>query len=94
MFSLFKKAKKSELEPVDIDVNEILIALGGAENIEKVGACVTRLRVSLKDFDKVNHKMLKALGAVDTVKVGSSIQAIFGIKSKDYAVALENLLNK
>lgn len=94
MFGLFKKAKQVEIEPPHIDVTDILNAFGGKENIEQVSACITRLRVSLHDLNKVDHKTLKSLGAVDTVKVGSTIQAIFGIKSKDYAEALNQLLMK
>lgn len=95
MFGLFKKAKKHDpVQTPEIDVSHLLSAFGGKDNITQVGACITRLRVSLKDLNQVDHKALKQLGAVDTVKVGSTVQAIFGIKSADYAQALNKLLAK
>ncbi len=45
-------------------VAEILIALGGAGNINKLDACITRLRVTVNDSSKVNKERLKELGAI------------------------------
>ena len=95
MFGLFKKSAKTEnTSTYQVDVTEILNALGGEENIEQVTACITRLRVALKDLAKVDSKALKKLGAADAVKVGSTIQAIFGTKSAEYAQELNRLLGK
>ncbi len=38
------------------DSVRIIEALGGAENIEDVDACITRLRVCVKDVEKVNKE--------------------------------------
>lgn len=38
---------------------KVLAALGGAENLEDVDACITRLRVSVKDVAKVDKEELK-----------------------------------
>lgn len=95
MFGLFKKSTKVEASgQFKADANEILNALGGVENIEQISACITRLRVSLKNLELVDIKGLKALGAVDAVKVGSTIQAIFGTKSAEYAEELKALLHQ
>ncbi|MDQ0148438.1 glucose-specific PTS transporter subunit IIBC [Eubacterium multiforme] len=59
----------------------VLKALGGKENIENLDACITRLRVIVKDVSKVNKDELKALGAAGVMEVGNNIQAIFGPKS-------------
>lgn len=56
---------------------EILIALGGAGNINKLDACITRLRVTVNDSSKVNKERLKELGAAGVMQVGENIQAIF-----------------
>ena len=54
---------------------------GGRSNIKNLDACITRLRVKLKDVSKVNADKLKALGAAGVVVVGDGVQAIFGTRS-------------
>jgi PTS system glucose-specific IIC component len=60
---------------------QIVRALGGRSNIVNLDACITRLRVKLKDSGKVNAAKLKALGAAGVVMVGDGVQAIFGTRS-------------
>ncbi len=60
---------------------QILEALGGKENIDDVDACITRLRVAVKDVDKVDKNKIKALGATAVLEVKGGIQAIFGAKA-------------
>ncbi|MGL4106651.1 PTS transporter subunit EIIC [Clostridium sp. LP20] len=57
---------------------EILAALGGKENIDDVDACITRLRVAVKDVSKVDKDKIKSLGATAVLEVKGGIQAIFG----------------
>lgn len=59
----------------------ILAALGGKENIESLDACITRLRVQVKNAGQVDKERLKKLGASGVLEVGNNIQAIFGTKS-------------
>ncbi|WP_100331306.1 glucose-specific PTS transporter subunit IIBC [Bacillus xiapuensis] len=59
----------------------ILEALGGQANITNLDACITRLRVSVKDVKHVDKERLKKLGASGVLEVGNNIQAIFGPKS-------------
>ena len=60
----------------------ILGAMGGADNIANLDACITRLRVSVQDVKKVNKKALEKLGAAGVLEVGNNIQAIFGPRSE------------
>lgn len=71
------------------DALKIIEALGNKENIEHVDACITRLRVSVKDASLVNKQVLKQLGAVDVLEVGGGIQAIYGAK----AILFKNIIN-
>ncbi|WP_297597326.1 PTS transporter subunit EIIC [uncultured Cetobacterium sp.] len=57
---------------------DVLAALGGKENIDDVDACITRLRVSVKDVSKVDKIKIKNLGATGVLEVQGGIQAIFG----------------
>lgn len=45
----------------DATVNEILKSIGGLENIRNAEHCATRLRLILKDNDKVNTEQAKAI---------------------------------
>ncbi|SFD04868.1 PTS transporter subunit EIIC [Clostridium uliginosum] len=70
----------------------VLAALGGEENIVSVDACITRLRVEVKDNANVNKDELKALGASGVMEVGNGIQAIFGVKADGYKNAINEIL--
>jgi PTS system glucose-specific IIC component len=59
----------------------LVAAFGGKENIASLDACITRLRVGVKDVAKVDQAGLKKLGAAGVVVAGSGVQAIFGTKS-------------
>ena len=72
------------------DAVVIIEALGGAENIEDVDACITRLRVGVKDVGRVDKSILKKLGATDVLEVQGGIQAIYGAK----AILYKNHINE
>lgn len=71
----------------------VLEALGGETNIEDIDACITRLRVSVKDASKVSKNELKKIGATDVLEVAGGIQAIYGAKAVLYKNILEDILN-
>ncbi len=50
----------------------------GGENIEDVDNCATRLRVTVKDGDKVSEEQLKKSGAKGVFVKGQGVQAIYG----------------
>ncbi|MBL7555064.1 MAG: PTS transporter subunit EIIC [Bdellovibrionaceae bacterium] len=60
---------------------DILVALGGADNINSLDACITRLRLVVKSTDKVNKDALKRLGSSGVMITGQNVQAIFGVES-------------
>lgn len=60
----------------------VLEAMGSKENISHLDACITRLRVSVNDIQKVDKDRLKKLGAAGVMEVGNNIQAIFGPRSE------------
>jgi PTS system glucose-specific IIC component len=59
----------------------LVTAFGGKDNIASLDACITRLRVGVKDVAKVDQAGLKKLGAAGVVVAGTGVQAIFGTKS-------------
>ena len=60
----------------------IIVLLGGRENIVLVDACMTRLRVTVKDISKVAElPEWKAEGALGLIKKDQGIQAVYGPKA-------------
>ncbi|MBQ7352849.1 MAG: PTS transporter subunit EIIC [Clostridia bacterium] len=67
---------------VKSQAEHIIELLGGRENIELVDACMTRLRVTVKDHDKVaGIDKWKEAGALGLFKKGNGIQAVYGPKA-------------
>lgn len=58
---------------------QYLEVLGGQANLVTIDACITRLRLTLKDRSIVDERKLKALGAAGVVKLGEqNLQVILG----------------
>ncbi|MGL4797735.1 MAG: PTS transporter subunit EIIC [Paraclostridium sp.] len=85
---------KSTNNEIEENAPEVINALGGEENLVSVDACITRLRVEVKDKSKVDKDKLKALGAVGVMEVGNGIQAIFGAKADAYKQQINRLLGR
>lgn len=70
----------------------VLEAIGGEENVEDLDACITRLRMTLKDDGKLDQDRLKKLGASGVIRVGpGNYQAVFGTRSE---LLKERILNQ
>lgn len=68
--------------PTNSQVLEIVDLLGGKANITDVDACMTRLRISVKELDKVgDESSWKAAGAMGLIKKDGGVQAIYGPKA-------------
>ncbi|WP_343377614.1 PTS glucose transporter subunit IIBC [Buchnera aphidicola (Formosaphis micheliae)] len=70
----------------------IINALGGKDNITNLDACITRLRITVRDTSKVNIIRLKTIGAAGVVISGSGVQAIFGTKSDNLKTEIDKYL--
>ncbi|OBZ11821.1 PTS glucose transporter subunit IICBA [Bacillus sp. FJAT-27264] len=71
----------------------ILAALGGKENIAHLDACITRLRVEVKDKGGVDKNRLKKLGASGVLEVGNNVQAIFGTRSDTIKSQIQDVIS-
>lgn len=77
-----KKETSEGKEKGDSQAERIITLLGGRENIVLVDACMTRLRVTVKDVDKVaDLPEWKAEGALGLLKKDNGIQAVYGPKA-------------
>lgn len=70
----------------------LVAAFGGADNILSLDACITRLRVEVRDVTRASEPALKALGAAGVVRVGSSLQAIFGTRSENLKTEMDEYM--
>ncbi|MDP0506488.1 MAG: PTS transporter subunit EIIC [Fusobacterium sp. JB019] len=90
---------KEKEEEININVtseieSEIIVGLGGKENIKNVDNCFTRLRVDLEDISKVDEILLKKTGAAGIFKMENHVQVIYGPKVEKIALDVKRLLIK
>lgn len=72
---------------------EVLEAMGGKDNLANLDACITRLRVSVKNIDNVDKNKLKKLGASGVMVVGDNLQIIFGPKSDMLKTQIKDIID-
>ncbi|WP_404350174.1 glucose-specific PTS transporter subunit IIBC [Sutcliffiella horikoshii] len=92
-----REEKTEEAEAGSGSVDElpfgVLEALGGRENLTNLDACITRLRVSVKDVEQVDKERLKKLGAAGVMQIDRNIQAIFGPRSETIKGQIQDILS-
>lgn len=84
-----KNAKQADKSAMG---QSLVTAFGGKDNISSLDACITRLRIGVKEIEKVDREELKRLGAAGVVVVGSGIQAIFGPKSDNLKTEMDEYI--
>ena len=70
---------------------QILAALGGAENVEELEPCITRLRVRVTDADRLDDDALRATGAFGVDRSGRIIQVVVGPEADALAADIDAL---
>jgi PTS system maltose and glucose-specific IIC component len=69
-------------ESMQVDAGErpqqVIMALGGKENIAELDCCATRLRITLVDGELIDEALLKETGARAVIRRGNGIQVIYG----------------
>lgn len=92
--SVVKSNKKSSgNSSLDEKAKGILEAIGGSENIQSIDACVTRIRLTLKDDLMVNDMQLKKLGASGIMKLGANnVQIVVGTLADPIVSKMKKLM--
>jgi len=73
----------------------ILQAIGGKHNMIKMEACITRLRLNLRDDRKMDINALRHLGAAGVIRLGGGkVQIVFGTFSELIREEMMKLLRK
>ncbi|MCY9874070.1 PTS transporter subunit EIIC [Vibrio barjaei] len=86
-WNLLTVGRESETRSIEMSNEElaksVLPLLGGKENLVNVTACITRLRLEVRDVSLVDEGELKALGAMGVVFVGDKgVQVILGSRAQ------------
>ncbi|SDG88874.1 PTS system, N-acetylglucosamine-specific IIB component [Klenkia brasiliensis] len=71
---------------------QIVAGLGGAQNIEDVEGCITRLRTEVRDASLVDQAVLKAAGAHGVLVSGTVVQVVVGPEADSLADDVNDLL--
>ena len=71
---------------------DLVMAFGGAGNIASLDACITRLRVAVRDPALVDERALTALGSSGVMRVGKGVQAVFGPLSENLKTQMDDYL--
>lgn len=86
-------ASDGTLDP-NSQVVKIIHLLGGRENIRDVDACMTRLRVSVKDPSSVgDEKSWKGAGALGLIVKDNGVQAVYGPKADVLKSDIQDILD-
>ncbi|KMJ15705.1 PTS system, N-acetylglucosamine-specific IIBC component [Serratia marcescens] len=68
-------------------------AIGGSDNLIGIDACITRLRLNVKDSALVNDALAKRLGASGVIRLNKqSVQVIVGTRAELIASAMRNVI--
>ncbi|WP_120170759.1 glucose-specific PTS transporter subunit IIBC [Thermohalobacter berrensis] len=87
-----KESNTTDVKGADLAYG-VLKALGGAENISKLDACITRLRVTVNEASKVDKEELENLGASGVMQVGNNFQIIFGPQSDTIKGQIKDIIS-
>ncbi|SQK73969.1 EIICBA-Glc [Tatumella ptyseos] len=70
-------------------------AAGGSENLTTIDACITRLRLGVRDTGNVNDQLAKKLGAAGVIRLNKqSLQIVVGTRAESIASAMKIVLAK
>lgn len=68
--------------------------LGGTDNIQHLDACITRIRITVKDIKIVNTIEIRKLGASGIIISGLGVQLVFGTKSDNLKSEMDDYIRK
>ena len=87
-----KKKNKGHVKVDDEFMNELLLSLGGKDNIDKVDVLNGRLKIDLKDTSIAVFDKLKQMAQAGVFVTGNTIKILFKYDSKIIKDNLDNLL--
>jgi PTS system N-acetylglucosamine-specific IIC component len=99
-FNLKTPGREDEVDEADIKItgtpDEVALKyvefLGGPSNIEFCDACITRLRLKLKDPSLINESGLKKLGSSGVFKMQNNVQVVVGTHAEFVAQDINKVI--
>ena len=88
------KAQTATTKAIDstLFARQCLKLAGGHANVTRIDACVTRVRLTLKDTARISDDRFKAIGALAVVRVGDKyLQIVVGPKAEEVATKMKNI---
>ena len=80
-------------EDINSLAQQYLAVVGGKENLTNIDACITRLRLNVKNSDLINEANAKALGAMAVIKLGKGgVQIVVGQQAEKIADQMKKLV--
>ena len=73
---------KANSKDISLDLNKLVEALGGKDNIIDTETTMSRFKVTLKDITKANKESIQKLGAKGIVEIDNQLKIILGPNSK------------
>jgi len=94
--SLFSEQREKSSEATHSnEVKALIEALGGAKNIIQTDACITRLRMQVKQSQTLNDEDFIKLGAKGVIKPDThSIQIVLGTRAESVAQQIKEVLGR
>ena len=86
------KGSKNGSFKSNIDVNALLEAVGGKDNISNVTSSPSKVTVTLKDHSLIKVDIIKSLGASGIVQGKENLSMIFGKESALIADDIKTLM--
>lgn len=106
-FNIMTPGRGDDMNDLEVDVNtakstplsaeskaaKVLANIGGAENITSIDACITRLRLIVKDDKAVKDSELKKLGASGVMRLSQgAVQVVFGPQAESLKDDIKKML--
>ncbi|HIE5768401.1 TPA: N-acetylglucosamine-specific PTS transporter subunit IIBC [Proteus mirabilis] len=90
-----KTAPANSKEGIQQEARQYIAAIGGSDNLTGIDACITRLRLNVKDATIVNDAYAKRLGASGVIRLNKqSVQVIVGTRAELVANAMRDVLTQ
>lgn len=90
-----KTAPANSKEGIQQEARQYIAAIGGSDNLTAIDACITRLRLNVKDATVVNDAYAKRLGASGVIRLNKqSVQVIVGTRAELVANAMRDVLTQ